>query len=70
MLAPANTPDNIVRDLNAKLLKLLAMPDVKQNVTSLGLEVTPSTPEAFTPFLKAEMLKWGNAVKISGAKID
>lgn len=70
VLAPANTPDNIVRHLNAELLKLLAMPDVKQNLVSLGLEVTPSTPEAFTPFLKSEMLKWGNAVKISGAKID
>jgi hypothetical protein len=46
------------------------MPDVRQNLVSLGLEVTPSTPEAFNGFLKSEMLKWANAVRISGAKVD
>jgi tripartite-type tricarboxylate transporter receptor subunit TctC len=70
VLAPANTPDTIVRQLNGDLVKLLAMADVRQSLSALGLEVTPSTPEAFTAFLKSEMLKWGNAVKISGAKID
>jgi tripartite-type tricarboxylate transporter receptor subunit TctC len=70
VLAPAATPPDVVRHLSADLLKLLAMPDVKQNLASLGLEVSPSTPEAFSAFLKSEMLKWGNAVRISGAKID
>jgi tripartite-type tricarboxylate transporter receptor subunit TctC len=70
VLAPANTPDIIVRQLNGDLVKLLAMQDVRQSLSALGLEVTPSTPEAFAAFLKSEMLKWRNAVKISGAKID
>jgi tripartite-type tricarboxylate transporter receptor subunit TctC len=70
VLAPANTPQPLVQRLNTELNKALALGDVRQNLVSLGLEVTPSTPDAFTAFLKSEMLKWGNAVKISGAKVD
>ena len=70
VLAPANTPEPLIRRLNGDLMKLLAMADVRQNLVSLGLEVSPSTPEAFSAFLKSEMLKWGNAVRISGAKVD
>lgn len=70
VLAPAHTPQPIVRRLNSGLNKLLEMPDVKRNMTSLGLEITPSTPEGFTVFLRSEMAKWGKAVRMSGAKVN
>jgi tripartite-type tricarboxylate transporter receptor subunit TctC len=70
LLAPAHTPRAIVSRLNVELSKVLEMPDVKQNMIAMGLEATPSTPREFSAFLKSEMAKWGQAVKMSGAKVN
>src|SRR5678815_1098426 len=55
VLAPAQTPRALINRLNAETLKALQSPDVKQSLVSQGFEISPSSPEEFTAFIKAEL---------------
>lgn len=68
VLAPAHTPRDIVSRLNTEIGAVLQVAEVKQNMFVQGLDVSPSTPEAFAAFIKAEIAKWGKVVKYSGAR--
>lgn len=70
LLAPAGVPREIVTRLNAEVTKFLANPDTKQKFVLLGLVPGGGTPEVFAAFLKSEVLKWGTAVKESGARVE
>lgn len=68
--APAGTPLEIVNRMNAEIAKALAQPDLAEKLASLGLEVRPNTPAEFADYVRAEVRKWAQAVKESGAKAD
>ncbi len=68
--APAGTPADIVRKLNAEVKTVVAMPDVKEKILATGNEPWWSTPEEFGAFVRAEIPKWGKVVKESGASAD
>lgn len=70
ILAPAGTPKDIVAKLNGEFNRILKLPDVHDRLADLGFNATPSTPEQFDAFLKAEITKWAKVVKESGAKVD
>lgn len=70
MVAPAGTPQPIINKLHADVVKVLAMPDIRERFSALGAEPVGNTPEEFSAYLKAEIAKWGKVVKDSGAKVD
>jgi tripartite-type tricarboxylate transporter receptor subunit TctC len=70
VFAPAGTPPDIVKRLNAEIVKIINMPDVKEKLTALGAEPVGDTPEQFAAYVKAEGVKWSDVVKKSGAKVD
>jgi len=70
MLVPARTPKEIVATLNTELLRVLALPDVKERLATNGMIPFPSTPEQFAAYIKAETAKWAKVVKESGARVD
>jgi tripartite-type tricarboxylate transporter receptor subunit TctC len=70
LLGPAGMPRDMQMRINAETLKVLALPDVKEKLTALGLEVASGTPEALAAFIQTETTKWGKVVKESGAKLD
>ena len=70
LLAPAGTPPAIINRLNADLVKILAMPDVKKQMAEQGAEAYSETPAAFAGFIKSETAKWAKVVKASGAVVD
>jgi len=63
---PAKLPRAIVRKLNTESNRALALPDVKQRLDQLGLEVGGGTPEDFAKFLDTEAGKLRGLIK-SGA---
>jgi len=63
LLAPANTPRDIVGKLNAELDKGLRTEAAKARLDQLGMEYTPMTPEALGTFMRAEHDKWGVVIK-------
>ena len=67
MLAPAGTPEPIVRRYHAELARILAMPEVREKLAGLGAEVVGGSPEEFAAYIRSEIDKWGQAVRASGA---
>lgn len=67
---PAGTPPAIVQRMNAEVEKILAQPDVKAKIETLGLMHTPNTPEQFASFGKAEIAKWVKVVKDGKVKAE
>jgi tripartite-type tricarboxylate transporter receptor subunit TctC len=70
MLAPAGTPRPVIASLNAEVLKILAQPDVKQQLLAQGFEVLGGTPEEFGSFIKDEIVKWTKVIRDAGAHVD
>ncbi|MFC3337331.1 Bug family tripartite tricarboxylate transporter substrate binding protein [Paracandidimonas soli] len=54
IFAPAGTPDDIIRTLNEKLVKILAQEDVQQKMATLYFTPAPSTPEELRGTVRAE----------------
>jgi tripartite-type tricarboxylate transporter receptor subunit TctC len=70
VFAPVGTPPAIVKRLNAEIVKIINMPDVKEKLVGLGAEPVGNTPEEFSALVKTEVVKWAEVVKKSGAKVD
>ena len=70
LLAPANTPRDIVVKLNAEINRLMATPDTKQALYDAGVEVSPSTPQAMADYMVLELERWGKVVKQTGATLE
>ncbi len=70
LFAPAGTPPEIVRRLNAEVGKALASADLREKWLAGGAEPAASTPEAFAAFIARELQKYARIVKDSGAKVD
>jgi len=70
LYAPAGLPREVQARINAETLRVMALPDVREKLAALGLEVATGTPEALMSFTQAETAKWAKVVKESGAKPD
>jgi tripartite-type tricarboxylate transporter receptor subunit TctC len=70
VFAPAGTPPEIVKRLNTEMVRIINLPDVKEKLLGLGAEPVGNTSEEFTVFVKAEVVKWGDVVRKSGARVD
>ena len=68
--APAGTPAEVIARLNAELNRAFEAPELRDRLQQLGLESRRNSPGEFTAFLRAEVAKWAQAVKESGAKAD
>ena len=69
-LAPAGTPREIITKLNAEFVRALALPDIRERLLAQGAEPVGGTPEQFAALIRAEIPKWAQVVKASGAKLD
>lgn len=70
VLAPKGTPGEIVARLNRELVKILHIPQMKQNLLGKGAESVGGTPEEFAAFIKAEIDKWAKVIKLTGARAN
>lgn len=69
ILAPANTPKPVITRLNAEIVKIMAMPDVKERLGNVGVEPRSSTPEAAATYIKQDVAKWAKVIKDSGVQM-
>ena len=70
MHAPAGTPPEVVRRLNAELVASLKDPDVQARFKQLTTEPVGNTPEEFAAFVKAELDKYARVIKSAGIRLD
>jgi tripartite-type tricarboxylate transporter receptor subunit TctC len=70
VLGPKGLSPAIVSKLNADLIEVLRAPDLVSLLAKLGASPTPSSPEAFATRLQADIDKWAEVVRASGARIN
>jgi tripartite-type tricarboxylate transporter receptor subunit TctC len=70
LLGPAGMSREVQLRINQEVARVLALPDVKEKLATLGLDANPGTPEALTALMQSETAKWAKVVKASGAKPD
>ena len=70
VLAPAGTPRDVIATLHAALGRAMATAALKTQLLALGIEPTFGTPEEFAALVRAELPKWAEIVKRSGAKLE
>src|SRR5258706_3517626 len=70
ILAPRGVPADVVVKLNAEIVRIHGLADVKERYAGLGVEAVSSTPARFTAYIKSEAARFGKLLKDAGAKID
>ena len=70
MHAPAGTPQDVVRRLNAELVTILKDPDIVARFRQLTTDPVGNSPEEFAAFVRAELDKYGRVIKAAGIKLD
>jgi tripartite-type tricarboxylate transporter receptor subunit TctC len=66
LFAPAGTPPAVIERLNQALAKVIAMPDVREHLTGLGLTVGYQPQAAFATRVKSYTQTWDRIIKASG----
>ena len=70
LFGPAGLPAEMLAKLNKAFVAALDAPETKTRMAQLMAEPSPSTPDQFAAFVKAELAKYGPVVKASGAKVE
>ena len=70
LLAPAGTPKAIVEQLNAQVLKVMALPETRERMAAFGVEITTSTPDEFAAHIRSEMAKLGKVIRDANIKVN
>jgi tripartite-type tricarboxylate transporter receptor subunit TctC len=70
LLVPAGTPAAVVGKLNADVVRTLKLPDVRETLSGMGIEVVGSTPEQLARHIGTEQPKWARVIKQSGIRVD
>jgi tripartite-type tricarboxylate transporter receptor subunit TctC len=68
LVAPADTPPDIIGRLNAAFVKALDDPAAAEKIRALGAEPAPSSADAFAKFIRSESAKWGKLITDAGIK--
>ena len=70
VFAPARTPKALVDKLNAEIVRVHALADVKERYALFGLEAISSTPGEYAEFIKSDTAKFSKIIQSTGAKVD
>ncbi len=70
LFAPKGTPEPVVRRMNEEVNKILREPDFDRKIKDMGLVPLPSSIEEFKKVHAADIEKWRDRVRKSGAQVD
>ena len=68
LLAPAQTPRDIIAKLHGEMAGILRLPEIRQKFAGDGADAVGSTPEEFGRFIRSETEKWAKVVRDAGIK--
>jgi len=70
IFAPARTPQDVIQKLHREFARALTSPEVRQRLASMGSDAAPGTPESLAALVQADLRKYAEIVKASGAKLN
>jgi len=68
VLAPAGTPSEIVTLLHREVVKIIALPEMRERWAALGFEPVGSTPKEFAEQIAVELDKWGKVIRLANIR--
>lgn len=63
LLVPAGTPPAIVKKLHGEVVRIMALPEIKQRMLDLGADISANTPQQFAAQIKREATRWAKVIK-------
>ena len=66
IMVPAGTPADIVDRLNLELVRVIALPDVRERLGAIGMIPESSTAQQLGAYIRQEVARWGPIVKSAG----
>ena len=69
LLAPPNTPSDIVKKINAVIVAATQTKEFRDHLATLGAEPRPQTPEEFGRYINADVAKWSKVVKDNNVQL-
>ncbi len=66
LVAPVKVPEPVLRKLSVDVAELLAQPDMKTKLESIGMELAPQKGPEFDAFVNREFIRWGKVMKQAG----
>ena len=69
-LAQGQTPPEIINRLNGDIGKILRIPEVNEQLTGLGAEISGAGPQEYGALIRAELAKWPKVVAAAKIKAD
>jgi len=70
LVAPAATPAEIIRKVNADVVAVLRDPAVAKRLEEMAVLPDPGTPEEFGAFVRAEIVKWREVVRLANVRLE
>ena len=70
LLAPAGTPPAIVSKLQLQVVRILALPEVRERLAVVAAEPVGSTPAQFAADIAAEIARWAEVARRAGLALD
>jgi len=70
VLASAKTPRPLVRTVNAEIVRILNLPEIRDRMLTQGATPTPTTPEEFDAFIRSEVKRFAKVLIAAGARIN
>ncbi len=70
VLAPRGTPPAIIQQIYKLMASSARSNDVKERLLRDGADAVGGTPQEFATLIKTELKRWGEVVKLSGARVD
>jgi tripartite-type tricarboxylate transporter receptor subunit TctC len=65
VVAPAGTPRDIVDRLNRELVRIIALPDVREKLAFIGYTAETDSADDFSAMIKAEIAQWAKVIRDS-----
>ena len=66
--APAGTPDAVIARLQAEFVKAMRAPEVREKWRAQDFEALTFTPDEFRDFIRTDLKRWAEPVRVSGFK--
>lgn len=69
-LAPGGTPRGVIDTYHEEIVRILAVPEVRQRLLDIQFEIVANTPEQFAEYIRWETPRWAKVIKDTGAKAN
>jgi tripartite-type tricarboxylate transporter receptor subunit TctC len=69
-VAPAGTPKDIVDRLHTEIVRILQLPETREQLATVGMSIVASTPEQFARTIRDDAQRFGRIIKQAGIRLD